>query len=103
MEKVKISSIKDLKELLKNINEDGYYDIELDDNTSFYAISDEEFDLLSSIKEVLEEDIKQDNQRVKIISNDINGELSFEQFEILKKQINEALDKTLKPKAEKLN
>lgn len=103
MDKIKVSNIKELKEILKNLDEDGILNIEIDDSCNFYAISNEEYDLLSSVKEILDEDIKQSNQRVKVISNDMSDELSFEQFETLKKQINEALDKTLKPKAEKLN
>ena len=102
MNKVRITNIQDLKRLIQNINEDGSYDIELDDNLSFHAISDEEYELLSEMKEMFEED-KQDNQKVKIVSNDINEELSFEQYETLKKLINDAFEKTFKPKSEKLN
>lgn len=103
MSKIRITNIEDLKKLIKTIDEDGSYEIELDDNCRFFAVSDDDYALLCNIKDMLEEDIRQDNQTVKVVSNDPGQELSFEQYEILKKQINEALDKTLKPKAEKLN
>ena len=103
MNAIKIKDLEDLKKLIKDIDIDGSYNIEIEDSCRFYAVSDEDYDLLCSVKEMIETDFKNDNQTVKIVSNDISQELSFEQYEVLKKQINEALDKTLKPKAEKLN
>ena len=56
MSKIRITNIEDLKKLIQNINEDGSYDIELDDNLSFHAVSDEDFELLSEMKEMFEEE-----------------------------------------------
>ena len=104
MEKIVIKNIEDLKKLIKTINEDEAYHIELDDDQSFYAISEDDYDLLVSIKEFLDEEVRAEKGLpVKIVSNTTNDQLSFEQYETLKKQINEALEQTLKPKAEKLN
>lgn len=103
MNSIKIKNLDDLKKLIKDIDIEGSFDIEIDESCRFYAVSDEDYDLLCSVKEMIDTEFKHDNQTVRIVSNDMNQELSFEQYEVLKKQINEALDKTLKPKAEKLN
>lgn len=100
----KVQSLEDLKKILDKVEKGNPWLIELDGGKHFFAISDDDYYILRNIKEIMEDDIKDNRgQKVKIVSNNINEELSFEQYEILKKQINEALDKTLKPKAEKLN
>lgn len=93
----KLNQIKDELNELKNDNDVLFVD---EDGKNKYAIiSIETYDKLEYLLSLLPEN----NQApaVKIIGN--NVDLSYEEYERIKNSIMEAVEKTFKPKAEKLN
>lgn len=102
MKTIKIKTIKELKEAIKGLDEDCIKF--LIDDKSFVAVSNEGYDLICMVEELMEDEEK-NNDMVKVVTNNanLNDELSFDQYESLKKQVVDALDKALKPHIEKLN
>ena len=111
MKKVIVKDSKDLLNIKEYLKDNDFIEVELDDNNHFIAISKDEYESLAGIKDLIHEaqdfddNQKDSNGNIKIISNGdlINDNLSFEQYEFIKKQINQVIEKTLKPKPEKLN
>ena len=111
MKSIKITDIKDLNNVDDYLKDNDFVELVIGDDKRIIAVSNEEFEYLEEIKsfiheaQELNEDEKNIDNNIKIISNGnvINDNLSFEQYEFIKKQINQVIEKTLKPKPEKLN
>lgn len=113
MKKVEIKEIEDIANIIELLKKEDFVNVTSADGNDFVAVSSKEFSILKGIKDMIEEsqaydDIEGNDEvvdNVRIISKGelINENISVEQYEFIKKQINLALEKTFKPKPEKLN
>lgn len=98
---IDIKRISEIKDELDSLSEDDVLFID-EDGTTKYAITPVEFydkaeDVLSTI-----EAMDAMTPKVKIIGAG-DGEMTYEEYERVKRLINDAVEKAFKPKAEKLN
>lgn len=103
MQNIDIKYLKEIKEELEELQEDDAIFVDDNNDTKYVILPIETYDLLESYRSILEGDKQESlNPNVKIISNAIN-ELSYDEYETIKKQLMEVFEKTFKPKPEKLN
>lgn len=111
MEKIEIKSLDDLKKVSEYLKNNDYVEVSLDDGMSFVALSNSQYYAYKMITDSIAESEEIDNNeenlnsQIKIITKDgvMNDNLTVEQYEFIKKEINHVIEKTLKPKPEKLN
>lgn len=104
MKKIDVENINELDEMLNDI-EDGDAVILSEGKEEKYAIiSINDYCLFQELMELDRQinPFKYGQTEIRIV-NDDNIEVSYEEYENIKKQLLEALDKTFKPKLEKLN
>ena len=94
--------LKKLKNITEELNELGKDDVLFveDKGISKYVLMP--IELYDEVEDLIKYSKALANPQVKIISNE-DIELSYEEYERIKSQIIEAVDKTFKPKPEKLN
>lgn len=101
MLKIDINELKNIKDDLKSLDDDEVAFIEEENETKFVIMPAGQYDELESFRSFLDEGrVKTSN--VKIITNATN-ELTYDEYEKIKKQLIEVIDKTLKPNPEKFN
>lgn len=96
--RVDINEIIDIKEKLSNLEEHDAVLVEEEGITRYAIIPISAYELLEQINAMT---LPQPGQNV-VIAGDIE-ELTYEEYERIKSAVLETLEKSLKPKAEKLN
>lgn len=101
MKNIDIKDLYEIKEDLDCIEDVIFVD---DNNETKYAILPiDEYDDLVSLKDMVEDKLGNLKEpSVKIISNK-DSELTYEEYEKIRKQLVDVFDATFKPKPEKLN
>lgn len=94
-----IKNLENLREELENLEEEDTLYINNDGVTKFAVIPIDRYDIAVDLLSAATDD--QTMPKVKIIGQD--SELSYEEYERIKALIMDAVEKTFKPKAEKLN
>ena len=100
MQKIDIKEIENIKEKLNELDTDEVIYVDEDGASRFVIMPVALFDSYLEENEGLDKLVYEPH--IKILGAD-NIELSYEEYELIKKQINDAFDKTFKPKREKLN
>lgn len=96
---VDIKKLKNIKEELDNLSKDDVLYVEEKGISKYVLLPIELYDEVEDIVKFSQE---MNKPQVKIVNNS-DIELSYEEYEQIKSQIMEAVDKTFKPKPEKLN
>lgn len=98
---INIDSLGKIKEELHELKENQALLIDEDGKTSYAIVPIETFDKVEAFLNMLDSEEVPVDAKVKVIGPD--SELSYEEYERIKTGIMEAVERTLKPKAEKLN
>ena len=97
---IDINTLKNIKDELDSLKEDDVLYIDENGVTKYAIMPVEKYDEAEDLFALMD-DMKKTTPQVKIIGAD--EELSYEEYERIKAAIIEAVEKTFKPKAEKLN
>lgn len=102
MATINIEDYPELKEDLEDLCEDDLLYIQEDGVDKYVLMPMSVFETAESIMETIN---NQPQTMIKVISNngDVNPELTYDEYEKIKKQLIKTLDETFKPKADKLN
>lgn len=104
MQKIDIKQLKEIKEELDQLEEDDAIFVDENNDTKYVILPVGLYDMLESYRSLLEGDkIPTNGSDVKIISANTPSELSYDEYETIKKQLMEVFDKTFRPKPDKLN
>ena len=96
---VDIKKLKNIKEELDNLSKDDVLFVEEKGISKYVLLPIELYDEVEDIVKFSQE---MNKPQVRIVNNN-DIDLSYEEYEQIKSQIMEAVDKTFKPKPEKLN
>lgn len=96
---VDIKKLKNIKEELDNLSKDDVLFVE-EKGISKYALLP--IELYDEVEDIVKFSQEMNKPQVRIVNNN-DIDLSYEEYEQIKSQIMEAVDKTFKPKPEKLN
>ncbi len=94
-----IKELENIRDQLESLEEDDVLFIDEDGNTRYVIMPVSQYDL---IEEMLDPNRDLTMPRVRIINGN-ELELTYDEYEAVKKQLNEIIEKTFKPKPEKLN
>ena len=98
---IDISEYKEFKQLLSMISEDDPLFLKDEGNTKYVILPINTYDKVEDILQAVNGVI---TPEIRVISpNDEQVQLSYEEYERVKAMIMDAVEKTFKPKAEKLN
>jgi len=97
---IDINRIKDVMEELQSLKEDEVLYVSEDQKTKYVIMPIELYDSLDEAKQLLDSSFM--NPQVKVLNSD-DFELSYDEYERVKNQLMEIIEKTLMPKPEKLN
>ena len=104
MEKMDIKEIKDFKECLELVEDDKALVLADGKEEKYAVITMNDYsiyqDLLALDRQI--HPFKYGSPEIRLMADE-DFEITYEEYENIKKQILEALDKTFKPKLEKLN
>lgn len=101
MLKIDINKIKNIKDELDTLDEDEVAFVEDNNETKYVIMPISQYDEIDSFKSFLDEG-QMPNSNVKIITN-ASYDLTYDEYEKIRKQLIEVIDKTLKPNPEKFN
>lgn len=96
---IDIKELENIKEKLEGLDEDDALFVDENGSTKYVILPINKFD---NLEEIFKEDQGSIMPAIKIINGD-GFELSYDEYETVKKQLNEIFEKTFKPKPEKLN
>lgn len=97
---IDINRIKDVMDELQSLKEDEVLYVSEDQKTKYVIMPIELYDSLDEAKQLLDSSFM--NPQVKVLNSD-DFELSYDEYERVKNQLMEIIEKTLMPKPEKLN
>lgn len=97
---IDINRIKDIKEELDALKEDDILYVNEDQKAKYVIMPVELYDSLEEAMVLLDSPLM--SPQVKVINSD-DFELSYDEYERIKNQLVEIIEKTLMPKPEKLN
>ncbi len=89
---IDIKKLDAIKDELDSLDENDVLYINENGNSKYVLLPIESYDVLEN----------KNSANVKIVTP-FNGELTYDEYEAIKKQVLDILDKTFKPKREKLN
>lgn len=101
MKTVDINKIKNIKKELESLEKDEVLFVNEDGSSKYVCMPMELYETVEDFINVDEEELLKNTQIKVINANDI--ELTYDEYEKVKEQIIDALDRTFKPKPEKLN
>lgn len=96
---IDIKELENIKDKLESLNEEDVLFVDENGSTKYVILPINQFD---SLEDIVKEGQGSLMPAVKIINGE-GFELSYDEYESVKKQLNEIFDKTFKPKPEKLN
>ena len=96
---IDIKELESIKDKLEGLSEDEVLFVDENGSTKYVILPINQFD---SLEETFKEEQGSLTPAIKIINGD-GFELSYDEYETVKKQLNEIFEKTFKPKPEKLN
>lgn len=97
---IDLNRIENIKEELESLNEGDVLYVNEDKQTKYVIIPIEMYEEVEDMLMIMNQPL--DNPQVKIV-NSGDFELSYDEYERIKNQIMEIVEKTLMPKPEKLN
>lgn len=99
---IDLKNYPDLKEELDSLDEDEVLYVKEDGEEKYVLIPSRIFDEAENLYETIN---SQPQTVVKVISADgsVNPDLTYDEYERIKKQLIKTLDETFKPKPDKLN
>lgn len=97
---IDIKKLENIKTELDSLNKEDVLFINENGSAKYAILPIETYDAFND--EVDEKNVPFFNPSIRILSPG-NTELSYDEYEMIKKQIMDAFDKTFKPKPEKLN
>lgn len=103
MQKLDLEKLKELKEELDYLENDDVLYLEEDGEEKYVVLPVELYDVLESYRSIFEDGKPTNGSDVKIISTHNPNELSYDEYETIKKQLMDIFDKTFRPKPDKLN
>ena len=98
---IDINKLENIKQELSELKQDDVLYIDEDGKTKYAIMPVEQYDKAEDMLAMLDS-FSDNGPRVKVIGAD-NADLSYEEYERIKTLIMDAVEKTFKPKAEKLN
>ena len=96
---VDIKKLESIREELESLDEDDVLFVEEDGKAGYVLMRTEYYDY---IDEMIRQTQSLMSPKVKVISAE-NLELTYDEYEAVKKQLNDIIEQTFKPKPEKLN
>lgn len=103
MQNINIKDLESIKEELEKLEDDDVIFVNDEQGPKYALISIDNYDDLESYRGLIEDaEDSMANASVKIISNKQNN-LTYDEYEKIKKQLVEVFDKTFKPNPNKLN
>lgn len=96
---IDIKELENIKDKLESLNEEDALFVDENGSTKYVILPINQFD---SLEDIVKEGQGSFMPAVKIINGE-GFELSYDEYESVKKQLNEIFEKTFKPKPEKLN
>ncbi|MBR0462645.1 MAG: hypothetical protein IJJ00_08035 [Erysipelotrichaceae bacterium] len=99
MSSIDIRELENIRKQLDSLEEDDVLFIDEDGETRFVVMPAAQYDF---IDEMLKQSQNLSMPRVRVINGN-ELELSYDEYEAVKKQLNDIIEKTFKPKPEKLN
>lgn len=97
---IDINKLNEIKTDLDEIKENDALFIEENGEVKYAIMPIERFDKAEELLEMFD-DMNNFKPQIKVIGS--NEDITYEEYERIKASINEVIDKTFKPKAEKLN
>lgn len=97
---IDINKLSEIKADLDEMNENDALFIDEDGKTKYAIMPIERFDKAEELLDMFN-DTDKFKPQIKVIGT--NEDITYEEYEKIKASINEVIDKTFKPKAEKLN
>ena len=97
---IDINKLNEIKAELEEMHENDALFIDEDGKTKYAIMPIERFDRAEELLEMLD-DMNSVKPEIKVIGS--NEDITYEEYERIKASIIEVIDKTFKPKAEKLN
>lgn len=101
MVNIDIKKLKNIQKDLETLDENDVAYIQDEGESKYVIMPINQFDEIDSFRSLLE-DNQTNHSNVKIITNAFN-ELTYDEYEKIRDQLIEVLDKTLKPNPEKYN
>lgn len=98
---IDIKELNEIEEELNELSEDEVIFVEKDGQARYAILPIEQYDELDSYRDLLDGKVE-NGAAVKIVSPNHN-ELTYEEYEKIRKQLVDVFDKTFKPNPEKLN
>ena len=98
---IDIKELNEIEEELNELSEDEVIFVEKDGQARYAILPIEQYDELDSYRDLLDGKVE-NGTAVKIVSPNHN-ELTYEEYEKIRKQLVDVFDKTFKPNPEKLN
>lgn len=98
---IDINKLGDIKVDLDQMKKDDTLFIEEDGKVKYAIMHIDRYDRADELLDIFDGSDNQDNPEVKVVG--LNEELTYEEYEKIKAVIMDAVEKTFKPKAEKLN
>ena len=99
MNSIDIRELENIRKQLESLEEDDVLFVDEDGQTRFVLMPVAQYDF---IDEMFRQSQNLSMPRVRIINGN-ELELSYDEYEAVKKQLNDIIEKTFKPKPEKLN
>lgn len=96
---IDIKELENIKDKLESLIEEDVLFVDENGSTKYVILPINQFD---NLEEVVKDGQATLTPAIKIINGD-GFELSYDEYETVKKQLNEIFEKTFKPKPEKLN
>ena len=98
MNSVDIKELENIKDKLESLEEDDILFVDDDGETRYVLMPVEHYDYIEEVVSQTQNMMP----RIKIINSE-DFELTYDEYEAVKKQLNDMIEKTFKPKPEKLN
>jgi len=102
MKEIRLEDYPELKEELEELEDGDVLSFTYGDEIKYVAMSSAVFDELDQIAEMFNSTAEEPGPNVKVIAP-AGHDLSYEEYEKVKKQIIKALDESFKPNPDKLN
>ena len=98
MNSVDIKELENIKDKLESLEEDDILFVDDDGEIRYVLMPVEHYDYIEEVVSQTQNMMP----RIKIINSE-DFELTYDEYEAVKKQLNDMIEKTFKPKPEKLN
>lgn len=102
MKEINIEQLKDIKNDLESLEDDEVIFVNREDETEYVVMTKSLYDSMGELAEIVT-NLQSSQPVVKVVGPEEKIELSYDEYENVKKQMLDILDKTFKPNPEKLS